>query len=127
MATILLTIVVVFVIIYLVPIVVYGAATRITDLAPPDDVSAVQFLLSLLVSKLGTAVALVLLFYFARASLSGQWLGYAIVWWLMFVLGEIGQALGPHYSWKEAIAGAVSETVYVPLSVYITNRLLGAA
>jgi len=67
----------------------------------------------------------VLIFYFARSSLSGQWLLYALIWWLMFVIGEIGQAIGPNYTWKEAIAGVISETVYLPLSAYVTNSLIG--
>lgn len=78
----------------------------------------------MLVSKLGTALAFVLIFYVARGSLGGQWLVYALLWWVMFVLGEIGQAIGPDYTWKEAIAGVVSETIYVPLAAYVTSWLL---
>jgi hypothetical protein len=43
----------------------------------------------------------------------------------MFILGEIGQAIGPNYSWKEAILGIISEIVYVPLSAYLIFRILG--
>ena len=43
----------------------------------------------------------------------------------MFIIGEIGQAIGPKYSWTEAIAGIISETVYFPLSAYVTNWLIG--
>ena len=50
---------------------------------------------------------------------------YALLWWVMFVVGEIGQAIGPNYTWKEAIAGMVSETIYVPLAAYVTNWFLG--
>ena len=51
---------------------------------------------------------------------------YACLWWLMFIIGEIGQAIGPQYSWKEAVAGIISETVYWPVSALVTNRLIGA-
>jgi len=43
----------------------------------------------------------------------------------MFVIGEVGQAIGPNYTWKEAIAGIISETVYLPLSAYVTNWQIG--
>jgi hypothetical protein len=126
MAKILLSIVLVLAIIYVVPFLVYGLASVFADLKPPEGASPTQFLLSVLVSKLGTSIAFVLLFYFTRSSLTGQWLLYAFVWWLMFVLGEIGQAIGPNYSWTEAIAGVLSETVYLPLAAYLTNWLIGS-
>jgi Na+/pantothenate symporter len=78
------------------------------------------------VAKLGTALAFVLIFYIARGSLSERWLVYVLMWWVMFVVGEIGQAIGPDYTWKEAIVGMVSETIYAPLAAYVTSRLLGA-
>ena len=83
-----------------------------------------MFLLSVLVSKIGTAITFVLIFYFARNSLSSHWLLYAFVWWLMFAIGEIGQAIGPNYSWEYAIAGIISETIYLPLSAYVVSLLI---
>jgi hypothetical protein len=118
------TIALVWAIIYVVPFVVYALGTVVSDLKPPEGASPARFLISVLVSKLGTAIAFVLIFYFARASLSGRWLLYAFVWWLMFVIGEIGQAIGPGYSWKEAVAGMISETVYWPISGYAAHGLL---
>jgi hypothetical protein len=115
----------VLVIIYIVPILVYGLASVAAGLKTPEGASPAQFLISVLVSKIGTAIAFVLIFYFARNSLSGQWLLYAFIWWLMFAIGEVGQAIGPNYTWKEAIAGVISETVYFPLSAYLTNWLIG--
>jgi hypothetical protein len=50
---------------------------------------------------------------------------YACLWWLMFVFDEIGQSIGPKYSVKEALAGVVSETIYLPLSAYLTDWLTG--
>ena len=125
MTRVMLSIVFVLAILFIVPILVYGLASVVTGLKTPEGASPAQFLISVLVSKIGTAIAFVLIFYLARNSLSGQWLLYAFIWWLMFVFGEIGQAIGPNYTWKEAIAGVISETAYLPLSAYITNLLIG--
>jgi hypothetical protein len=124
MLRIALTVALVLAIIYAVPFLVYGLFSAVTDLKLPGDAPPAVFLASVLVSKLGTALAFVLIFYVARGSLGGQWLVYALLWWVMFVLGEIGQAIGPDYTWKEAIAGVVSETIYVPLAAYVTSWLL---
>jgi hypothetical protein len=125
MGKIVLTVTLVLVIIFIVPVAVYGLTTLVTDLKTPGGVSPAQFLTSVLVSKVGTAIAFVLLFYFARNALSAQWLLYGGIWLLMFVADEIGQAIGPKYSWTEAIAGIISETAYMPLSAYVTYRLIG--
>ena len=125
MAKVILSILLVLLIIYVVPFLVYGIGSAVAGLKTPEGASPARFLLSVLVTKIGTAIAFVLLFYFARSSLSGQWLLYAFVWWLMFVIGEMGQTIGPNYSWKEALAGMISETVYFPLSAYLTNWLIG--
>jgi len=125
MVKVILSIVLVLAVIYIVPFLVYGLASVVTDLMPPEGASPTRFLISVLVSKMGTAIAFVLIFYFARSSLSGQWFLYAVIWWLMFIIGEMGQAIGPNYSWKEAVTGIISETVYVPLSACVTNWLIG--
>jgi hypothetical protein len=82
-------VILVLAIIFLVPIAVYGAMSAITGL------------------QAGTAIAFVLTFHFAKSALAGQWLFYAALWWLIFVLGEIGQAIGPDYWLQEAVAGIV--------------------
>jgi hypothetical protein len=120
-----LSIVLTLAIIYIVPFLVYVVFSAAAGLKPPEDTSPVQFLVSVFISKVGTAIAFALIFYFARDSLSGRWLLYAFTWWLMFVIGEVGQAIGPNYSWKEAVAGAISETVYFPLAAFVTNWLIG--
>jgi hypothetical protein len=124
MGKIILSIVLVLVIIYIVPFLVYSLFAVTTDLKPPASVSPLQFLVSVFVSKIGVAIAFVLIFYFGRSALGGQWVLYAFAWWLMLVIGEIGQAIGPDYTWKEAVAGFISETIYFPLSAYIVNWLL---
>ena len=113
----------VWVVIFVVPIVVYGAFSSVTGLQPAGD-SAVRFLVSTAVSKLGTAIAFVGIFYLGREVLGGQWLLYAGLWWLMFVIGEAGQAIAPSYSWQEAAAGAISETIYFPVSGLIVAWLI---
>jgi hypothetical protein len=78
-----------------------------------------------LVSKIGTAIAFVVIFYIAHDSFGDQWFLYAAIWWSMFIIGEVGQAIGPDYSWKEAGAGVVSETIYFPLAALLTNWMIG--
>ena len=123
MTKILLSIILVLAIIYIVPFVVYAIFSTVAGLKTPEG-SPLMFLLSVFVSKIGTAIAFVLIFYFARNSLSGHWFLYAFIWWLMFAIGEVGQTIGPNYSWKEAVAGVISETIYLPFSAYIVNWLI---
>ena len=125
MNKVILSIVLVLAIIYIVPFLVYGLGSVVAGLKTPAGVSPLQFLLSVLVSKTGTAIAFVLIFYVARSSLNGQWLLYAAIWWLMLVIGEIAQVIGRNYSWKEAVAGALSETIYLPLSACLVDWLIG--
>ena len=110
-----LAVMAVWAVIFIVPIAVYGLSSALTGLQPPGD-SPGRFLLGVAISKFGTAVAFVLIFYLAQDPLRGQWLAYAGLWWIMFAIGEAGQAIGPDYSWEEAILGAVSEAIYFPAS-----------
>ncbi len=103
----------------------YGVFAITMGLEPPEEASPGTFLLVVLIDKTGHAIAFVLIFFLARKSLTGRWPVYAFVWWLMFVLGEVARAIGPGYSWQEAIAGMLSETIYFPISAYVTNRMLG--
>ncbi|MGL4235665.1 hypothetical protein [Tabrizicola sp.] len=115
----------VFLALFIVPVIVYGTLSRFTGLQPPgDDPSA--FLAGVAVSKIGTAIAFVGIWLIGRETLGPQWAVYVLLWWGMFVLGEVGQAIGPEYSWSEAIAGIVSETIYLPLAGLIVTRLLPA-
>jgi ABC-type transport system involved in multi-copper enzyme maturation permease subunit len=115
----------VFLIIFIVPFLVYGTLSRVTGLQPPgDDPSA--FLAGVAVSKLGTAMAFVGIWMLGRESFGGQWMPYVALWWVMFVFGEVGQAIGPDYRWSEAAAGIVSETIYLPLSGLLVARMLAA-
>ena len=62
-----------------------------------------------------------------RASFTPRWLVYASIWWLMFVLGEIGQTIGFGYSTQEAVAGIISESIYFPVAAFVTSRLVGTS
>lgn len=125
MGKIILSIFLVLVIIYIVPFLVYGLFTVLIGLKTPEGVSPFQFLISIFISKVGVSLAFVLIFYFGRNAFSEQWLLYAFIWWLMLTIGEVGQAIGPNYSWKEAVAGILSETIYFPVSAYVVNWLIG--
>jgi hypothetical protein len=115
----------VFLTVFVVPILVYGILSRVTGLQPPGD-DPMAFLAGVAVSKLGTALAFVGIWALGREALGPNWVLFVALWWVMFVLGEVGQAIGPDYSWSEAIAGVVSETIYLPLSGVIVARLLPA-
>ena len=121
---ILLVILLVLIIIYVVPFLIYALFSAFAGLKPPEGASPIQFLTSVLISKTGVATAFVLIFYFARGSFGGNWFLYAFLWWVMTVVGEVGQAIGPNYSFKEAVAGIVSETIYFPTAAYVTNWLI---
>jgi hypothetical protein len=124
MKKIIFSIILTLVIIYIVPFVIYSIMAVTVGLKPSADASPSQFLIGVLVSKTGTAIAFVLIFYFARDCLSGRWLLYAFLWWVMFSIGEVGQAIGPNYGWMEALVGVISEMIYFPLAALVTKRLL---
>ncbi|MHC4207402.1 MAG: hypothetical protein ACYSTT_22325 [Planctomycetota bacterium] len=121
-----LSIIIVLVIIYIVPFALYALSTVVWNLKPPDDIDPWRFLLSILVSKTGTAIAFVVLYHYAKAGLHRRWLLYAFIWWLSFTIGEFGQAIGPNYTWKEAVVGIISEAIYFPLAAVVIDRIIGA-
>jgi hypothetical protein len=127
MTQIALSIILVLLIIYIVPMVVYGLSSALIGAKMPEGVSPMRFLLSVLISKIGTAIAFVLIFYFAHTVFSELWPLYSFIWWLMFSIGEIGQTIGPNYSWKEAVAGVISEAIYFPLAALVANWLISVA
>jgi hypothetical protein len=120
-----LAILLVFLTIFMVPVLVYGALSRVTGLEVPGG-NPSAFLAGVAVTKLGTALAFVGIWAMGREAFGANWLLYVALWWVMFVLGEIGQAIGPNYSWSEAFAGVVSETIYLPLSGIMVARLFSA-
>lgn len=117
--------VLVFLTIFMVPVLVYGTLSRFVFLQSPGD-DPMVFLAGVALSKLGTAIAFVGIWVIAREMLGPQWMPYVSLWLAMFAFGEIGQAIDPDYGWSEAIAGIVSEVVYLPLSGLILLWLLPA-
>ena len=103
---------------------IYGSFSALGLVDLPDAESPGRFMLAVLVQKIGVALGFVLLFRLAADTLAGRWLLYAAIWWLMSVVVEIGQALGPGYSAAEAVAGIISEAIYFPLSALVASRLL---
>ena len=112
------------VIMHLGAFLVYGLFSVFFGLKFPIDASPGQMFLSVFLQKLGLAIAFVFLFKGARESWIGRWMLYALIWWVMFAVMEVGQAIGPHYSWSEAIAGIISEAIYCPLSALATAKIL---
>ncbi len=124
MFKIVIAILLVLLVIYILPILVYGIFSSIFGLKTPEGASPMVFLASVFVTKFGTALAFVLIFYIGRSYFSEYWLQYALCWLAMYVIGEIGQAIVPTYSWKEAVAGIISEIMYFPLSAYILHLII---
>ena len=118
-----LVIMAVWAVIFIIPILVYGLSSAVTDLLPPGD-SPIRFLLGVAVSKFGTALAFVLIYNLAPDPQKGQWLVYAGLWVVMFAIGEVGQAIGPDYSWEEVILGVISEAIYFPASGLVVSWMI---
>jgi hypothetical protein len=124
-AKILLCAALVFLIFFCVPFLAYGTLSALTDLKPPGDASMALFMASVALEKIGHTIAFVGLFYLGRRALRDRWLWYAAAWWSMFVLAEVALAIRSDYSWPEAIAGIISEAIYLPLAALVTRRMLG--
>ena len=110
---------------FLVPFLTYGTLAFVAGLEPPAGVSPGVMMTSVFIEKLGHAIVFVGLYYWARKEVGDRWLYYAGAWWLMFLLGEIGVAMHPGYSWLEAVAGMLAETIYFPLAAWVAHRMLG--
>ena len=62
--------VLVFLVIFLVPVAIYGAVSAVTGLAPPGD-RPFRFLAGVAISKLGTAIAFVGLWHLTGGAIAG--------------------------------------------------------
>jgi hypothetical protein len=112
-------------IIYLVPVVVYGAASARGWADRPTESSPQAFLLGVLVTKVGTALAFVLLLWLSRDYWVDRWLVYALIWFAMFTASEVGDAISGRQRWREALLGVVSEGIYAPAAAYAADQILG--
>jgi hypothetical protein len=115
----------VLLVIYLVPFLVYGGASVISGLQPPTTASPARFLLGVLVTKLGTAIAFVVIFDVSRAVWGPRWPLYAFLWFVMFALSEAGETVSGRTTSTEAALGIVSEAIYAPIAAFMTQWILG--
>ena len=100
-------------------------ASAFGSLRPPETSSPARFLLGVLITKVGTAVAFVIIFSASRNVWGSQWLVYALVWFLMFALSEVGEAVAGRTSPIEAVLGVASEAIYAPMAAFVTQWWLG--
>lgn len=117
-----LSFILIWLVIFLVPIAVYALSVSFLGLKEPDRKS--RFFLSVVIQKVGTTFGFLAIFLLAREAIGDQWLVYAMVWFGMFSITEMGQALMPNYSKREALAGIISELIYFPLAAFIAYSLL---
>lgn len=110
---------------YVVPLPVYALLSTMGWVEMPDEGTPGQFMISVLVVKIGVSLGFVLLLRLASAPFVTRWLLYGAVWWLMFAIVELGQAIGPNYSIGDALGGVIAEAIYFPLSSWAAARLLG--
>jgi len=123
--TTVLAVLAVLAIIYVVPFAVYGVAGALGQLELPTEASPRTFLFGVLVTKLGTAIAFVLVLQLSGATWAGRWLLYGAIWFAMFAASEVGDAISGRSSWREAILGIVSEAVYAPAAAFAAHEILG--
>ncbi|MBS3974157.1 MAG: hypothetical protein KGZ89_04745 [Actinobacteria bacterium] len=111
-------------IIYVVPFVVYGIASAFGGVELPQEVSPRRFLLGILLTKFGTAVAFVIVFWLTSAVWADRWLAYGAIWFVMFAASEIGEAVSGRTSAKEAVLGILSEAIYAPAAAFAAHAIL---
>ncbi len=119
---ILLSFVCTLLILFVVPILVYGLFAKYGGLKEHERM--LSFMISVVVQKIGTTLGFVALFVVGREYFAENWLLYGLIWAVMFTVVEIGQAIGPDYSKKEAVAGIISELIYFPMAALVTAVLL---
>jgi hypothetical protein len=111
-------------IIYVVPFVIYGIAGALGGVEIPQEASPHRFLLGVLITKAGTAVAFVIVFWLTSAVWTDRWLAYGAIWFVMFAASEIGEAISGRTSTSEAALGILSEAVYAPAAAFVAHVLL---
>jgi len=123
--SVVLAIAAVLAIIYFVPFVIYAGASALGVVDIPAEASPQRFLLGVLIIKLGTAAAFVLVLFLGSPVFSFGWLTYALIWFAMFAASEIGDAVTTRSSWSEALLGVLSEAVYTPAAALAAFAILG--
>lgn len=123
--SVILAIAAVLAIIYMVPFVVYVGADALHIVDIPPSASPQRFLLGVLITKLGTAVAFVLILQLAWSQSGYGWLTYAVIWFAMFATSEIGDAVSGRATWPESLLGIVAEALYAPAAALAAYAILG--
>jgi hypothetical protein len=118
---IILSVVVTLVIIFLVPVIVYGLFSKYLGVQEPENKRS--FFTGVFIQKLGTSMGFVLLYFLGSSQIDRSWLIYSLVWFLMFVLSEVGQVHLSRYSKREMLAGILSELIYFPLAGWAVSLL----
>ena len=122
--SVVLAIAAVLAIIYGVPFIIYAVASALHLVDMPSEASPQRFLFGVLITKLGTAAAFVLILQLG-SGFSGGWLVYSLVWLVMFTASELGDAVSGRSSRSEAFLGVLSEAVYAPAAALAAFRILG--
>ena len=125
MAVIIGAVVGVWMVLFVVPMLVYGITAASLGLKTPGAGSPTRFLLGVAVAKLGTAVVFVALFRLSQPVFAERWVLYAFLWFVMFAGDEGGQVLSGTQSKMEAAAGIISEAIYFPTAAFLVRILLG--
>lgn len=124
MSHVVTAIIYVWLIINIVPFVVYGIAARFANIQTPGQVSTQQFMLSVFLEKFGVATTFAVVFLMGDRVTAPNWLFYGMLWWYMAALAEVATAMRGGYGWKEAVIGIVSELIYFPLAAYTMAWLI---
>lgn len=111
-------------VIYVVPLALYGAASRFVAMPAPAEAGAARFLIGVLVTKTGTAAAFVGSYWLASPAIRGREGLFAVLWLVMFVASEVGETLSRRTTSTEALIGMISEGIYVPISVWVVGLFL---
>lgn len=112
-------------ILYIVPLIFYGVASRFVDMPAPEKTGPARFLTGILITKLGTAIAFVALYRLDERLWSTGPAVYVVIWLGMFIASEVGDAVSGRSSRAEALIGIASEVVYLPLAAWAMVAILG--
>jgi hypothetical protein len=112
-------------IIFVVPFAIYGVGSALHLIDVPQEASPQRFLLGVLLTKLGTAGAFVLILHLGASAFAGRALLYSLIWFAMFAASEIGDAFSGRSSRQESLLGVMSEALYAPAAALAAYAILG--
>lgn len=118
-----LSIILVFGAVFLTEIAAHTALIAASEAHRPAP-GPFGYLAGLALSRLGMALAFVGLWLMVRYDQVERIWTFVFFWWVMLAFYEVGQAIGPDYSWLDAVSGLVAASISLPLSGLIVTRLL---